>query len=48
VRVSKPFLLGRHKAEVSLTLQNLDKPYRDGDWKFMFDRRAFVSLQVEQ
>lgn len=48
VRVSKAFLLGRRKAEVSLTLQNLDKPYRDGDWKFMFDRRAFVSLQVEQ
>jgi iron complex outermembrane receptor protein len=48
VRVAKPFLLGRHKADISLTLQNMDKPYRDGDWKFMFDRRAFVTLQVEQ
>jgi iron complex outermembrane receptor protein len=48
LRVAKPFLMGRHKAELSLTVQNLDKPYRDGDWKFLFERRAFVTLQVEQ
>lgn len=47
VRIAKPLMLGRRKAELSLVLQNLDKPYRDGDWKFMFERRAFVSFQVE-
>lgn len=47
-RVAKPFRLGRSKAEISFVLQNVDQPYRDGDWKFRFDRRAFVSLQVEQ
>jgi iron complex outermembrane receptor protein len=47
VRVAKPFKWGRHKAEVSLTVQNLDQPHRDGDKKFMFDRRAFVSFQLE-
>jgi len=48
VRVAKPFRWGRSKAELSFVLQNADQPYRDGDWKFRFDRRAFVSLQVEQ
>lgn len=48
VRVAKPFMLGRHKAELSLTVQNLDQPSRDGDWKFMFERRAFVTLRLEQ
>lgn len=47
VRVAKPFKWGRHKAEVSLTVQNLDQPHRDGDKKFMFDRRAFLSFQLE-
>lgn len=46
-RLAKGFKLGQNKAEVALTLQNLGQPSRDGDKKFMFDRRAFVTLQVE-
>jgi len=47
VRVGKFFRVGANKAELALTLQNLDVPYRDGDSKFFFDRRAMVSLQFE-
>ena len=47
VRVSKAFNLGRRKGEIAFTVQNLDQPYRDGDRKFFFDRRAFVSLRVD-
>ena len=48
VRVAKPFRLGKSKAELALVLQNADQPSRDGDAKFRFERRAFVSLLVEQ
>lgn len=47
VRVAKAFRMGQHKAELALTVQNLDQPYRDGDRKFFFDRRAFVSLRMD-
>lgn len=47
VRVGKMIRLGASKAELALTVQNLDVPYRDGDKKFFFDRRALVSLQFE-
>jgi iron complex outermembrane receptor protein len=47
VRVGKEFRVGATKAELALTLQNLEKPYQDGDKKFYFDRRALVSLQFE-
>lgn len=47
VRVGKAFRVGATKAELALTLQNLDMPYRDGDKKFYFDRRALVSLQFD-
>ncbi len=48
VRIAKPFLLGRNKAELALTVQNIDQPGQDGDWQFRFDRRAFVTFRVEQ
>lgn len=47
VRVSKVFHVGRRKGEIAFTVQNLDQPYRDGDRKFFFDRRAFVSVRVD-
>ena len=48
VRIAKPFRMGKTRAEMALTIQNLDVPYRDGDTKFVFDRRALVSLRFEQ
>jgi iron complex outermembrane receptor protein len=47
VRVGKVIRLGATKAELALTVQNMDVPYLDGDKKFFFDRRALVSLQFE-
>lgn len=47
VRGAKAFKIGATKAELALTLQNLDVPYLDGDKKFYFDRRAMVSLRFE-
>jgi iron complex outermembrane receptor protein len=47
VRVAKPFRLSGRKAELALVIQNLDQPIRDGDKKFFFDRRAFVTLKME-
>jgi iron complex outermembrane receptor protein len=47
LRLAKPFRIGKSKAELALVLQNLDMPYRDGDRKFLFDQRAYVSLRLE-
>ena len=48
VRLARPFQWGRRKAELAFTVQNLDLPSQDGDWQFRFDRRAYVTFQVEQ
>jgi iron complex outermembrane receptor protein len=48
MRVARPFQWGRHKAQLALTVQNLDQPTQDGDWQFRFDRRAYISFEVEQ
>jgi iron complex outermembrane recepter protein len=47
LRISKQFRVGRNKAELAFTVQNLDVPYPDGDRKYAFDRRAMVSLRIE-
>lgn len=47
IRIAKAFKVRRNNAEIALTLQNLDLPYRDGDSKFYFDRRAMVTLRFE-
>jgi hypothetical protein len=39
--------LGRHKAELALTVQNLGDPYQDGGVSYQFVRRALVSLRLE-
>jgi iron complex outermembrane recepter protein len=46
-RIGKQFRWGRNKAELAFTVQNLDVPYPDGDRKYSFDRRAMVSLRIE-
>ncbi|TXH90791.1 MAG: TonB-dependent receptor [Rhodoferax sp.] len=35
------------KGELALTLQNLNTPFADGDKKFFFDKRAFVSMRLD-
>jgi iron complex outermembrane recepter protein len=47
LRIGKQFRLGRSKAELAVTVQNLDVPYPDGDRKYAFDRRAMLSLRIE-
>lgn len=47
LRIAKAFKVGATKAELAMTVQNLDVPYLDGDKKFYFDRRAMVSLRFE-
>jgi iron complex outermembrane receptor protein len=32
---------------LAVTVQNLNNPYQDGDYKFFFNRRAFVTLTIE-
>lgn len=47
VRVAKAFKLGKSAAEWALTVQNFDAPIHDGDRKFYFDPRAFLTLRIE-
>jgi len=47
MRLAKALRSGKHKGELAFTVQNLDQPYRDGNSKFFFDRRAFVSLRMD-
>lgn len=47
MRVAKSFKTGRSSTELALTVQNIDVPYRDGDRKFLFDRRTMVTLRFE-
>lgn len=47
LRLAKLFKTGRGSTELALTVQNLDIPYRDGDRKFLFDRRTMVTLRFE-
>ncbi len=48
VRVARSFLLGKSRAELALTIQNLGPASLDGDNKFYFERRAQVALRIEQ
>lgn len=47
IRVAKAFRIGRSKAELAVTGQNLGAAYRDGDRKFYFDSRTLVTLRIE-
>ena len=47
LRFAQPFRISRYRAELALTVQNIGAPYQDGDWKFYFDRRAMLTLKIE-
>lgn len=47
VRLSLPVQWGSTRGEVALVVQNLGSPYLDFDQLFTFERRAFVTLQLE-
>jgi len=47
VRLSAPIHWGPKKGEVALVVQNLGAPYADFSPRFQFERRAFVTLRVE-
>ena len=47
VRLAKAFRIGRNKAEVALVVQDVNSPYQDGDWKFLFEQRTMVTLKIE-
>jgi iron complex outermembrane receptor protein len=47
LRLSAPLRFGAHRGELALVLQNLGAPYQDFTPGFQFERRAFVTLRVE-
>jgi iron complex outermembrane receptor protein len=47
LRLGLPLRWGRHRGEVALVVQNLGMPYADFSPNFQFERRAFVTLRVE-
>ena len=47
LRIAKAFRIGRNKAELAVTGQNVGVPYRDGDRKYYFDTRTLVTLRIE-
>lgn len=47
VRLGIPMRWGRQTGEVALVVQNLESPYMEFDNLFRFERRAFVTLRIE-
>jgi len=47
LRLGLPLRFGRNRGEVALVVQNLGMPYADFSPNFQFERRAFVTLRVE-
>ncbi len=47
LRLGLPLRFGRNRGELALVVQNLGLPYQDHTPAFQFQRRAFVTLQVE-
>lgn len=47
LRMAKRWRVGKARAELALTLQNINAPYQDGDSKFYFDRRGLLTLRLE-
>lgn len=46
-RVSKSLRFGQRRGELALTVQNQGSPYADYDDTFLFKRRAFVTLRID-
>jgi iron complex outermembrane receptor protein len=47
LHISQRLSMLGNKGELALTIQNLNAPYRDGDKKFFFDQRAFLSVRMD-
>lgn len=47
LRLGLPLRFGTNRGELALVVQNLGTPYPDFDKNFQFQRRAFVTLRVE-
>lgn len=47
LRLGLPLRWGRQTGEVALVVQNLGLPYLDYDFRFRFERRAFMTLRLE-
>ena len=47
VRLALPLRWGTHAGELAFTVQNLGQPYADFDKRFAFNRRAFVTLRLD-
>ena len=41
-----PLQLDRQRGELALVLQNIGSPYQDFQPNFVFERRAFVTLSL--
>jgi iron complex outermembrane receptor protein len=46
LRAARSWSFGKRKAELALVVQNAGQPLRDGDRKYFFDSRAFLTLRV--
>jgi len=47
LRLSKALQWGSRRGEVAVVVQNLGSPYQDFDRSFLFQRRAFVTLRLD-
>jgi len=46
-RLSKSLRFGHRRGELAVTVQNQGQPYADFDKSFLFERRAFVTLRID-
>ncbi len=47
VRLGLPLQFGKQRGDLALVVQNLGAPYQDFNGSFQFQRRAFVTLQLD-
>ena len=47
LRLGLPLRFGSNRGELALVVQNMGSPYTDYRKTFFFERRAFVTLQLE-
>jgi iron complex outermembrane receptor protein len=47
IRIARDLRLGQRKSQWAFTVQNLNAPYADGDRKYYFDQRAFLTLRTD-
>ena len=47
LRLGLPLRFGTNRGELALVVQNVGTPYQDFSPEFRFQRRAFITLRVE-